>query len=1035
MNYKFVAIFLVLLCCFMGAASAADDVSTDAVDASVGDAVAVDAVSDDTIAEEINEATIEKESEDVELTRGTPVNASNWGELKNKCENEDYDYDITLNGTSYIVYDRIVFGNSATITGTSDSYITGGTNTTTPFYSNVDSLTISFINVKFINMNVNNLLELGGTVTLENCTFTNINTALGHNSVVYNIQGTMNIVGCNFTNNQVGYGTVTNYNNQTLSDATMTVDNCRFINNSAEVEPGAINNCGNLEVTNSVFDNNYAKWWAGAIHTHNYANTTINNCNFTNNGAGWNGGALYTYSNLMVNNSRFINNSCKTTAGGGAIGSSSGWISTVNYNITIENCHFENNTNNASLTNQTPAQGNGGAISAMNRGILDVHGSTFVNNYAARGQAISAYGAGYIDPEGNITEGIPKVVIYNNTFRDHNRTTTTDTAYLTGNYSLDNNTFINCHQNNTGTNNIFINCTPESVNNADSSSTTLLKSKKFLLSSEMMGTDEYDVNIYINTSKDYDDSQDGLSWDTAIGGASSSISSIWDKFTSSDKVAIHIFGNVKRKRTYQMTCAQPITFIGYGENSSIDNLCMNYEMSDNCITWTFINLTIKNCDFSKNCNFINCRFESNVTFSKILASYDRRALVENGNDVARNFTLENSTFENYEGSSPIVTSYEFSNLILKNCTFNNIVSDSIFYHGADLQQDDGISLYDCKFTNCNLKGVVDFAGDIEINTYVAIENCDYDFDATTNVIASEDGAHNYVNATKLAKPDTTLVADIDDAGNLLVNLTAGDSAVANGKVLISVNGAEAVSYDLGEDGTLSIALSDLTDATGKLDIAVTFEETDDYKGSTGSASAVLVVKTVTEKIDPVATSITASDITATAKIAKTLSITLKDASGNALANKAVKVTVNGKTSTVTTDKNGVAKVTVNYAKAGTYYYSLSFLGDNDYKASLKPVKVTVNKQATKATFAKKTFKVKATKKINFTLKDSKGKAIAKKKITFKVNGKTYTAKTNSKGVATVKIVIKKKGKYTATAKFAGDTTYKAISKKATITIK
>jgi hypothetical protein len=280
-----------------------------------------------------------------------------------------------------------------------------------------------------------------------------------------------------------------------------------------------------------------------------------------------------------------------------------------------------------------------------------------------------------------------------------------------------------------------------------------------------------------------------------------------------------------------------------------------------------------------------------------------------------------------------------------------------------------------------------------------------------------------------------LVADVDDAGNLLVSLTAGDSAVANGKVLISVNGGEAVSYDLGEDGTLSIALSDLTDATGKLNIAVNFEETDDYKGSSGSASAVLVVKTVTEKIDPVDTAITASDITATAKIAKTLSITLKDANGNALANKAVKVTVNGKTSTVTTDKNGVAKVTVNYAKAGTYYYSLSFLGDNDYKASLKPVKVTVNKQATKATFAKKTFKVKATKKISFTLKDSKGKAIAKKKITFKVNGKTYTAKTNSKGVATVKIVIKKKGKFTATAKFAGDTTYKAISKKATITIK
>ena len=64
-----------------------------------------------------------------------------------------------------------------------------------------------------------------------------------------------------------------------------------------------------------------------------------------------------------------------------------------------------------------------------------------------------------------------------------------------------------------------------------------------------------------------------------------------------------------------------------------------------------------------------------------------------------------------------------------------------------------------------------------------------------------------------------------------------------------------------------------------------------------------------------------------------------------------------------------------------------------------------------------------------------GKALAGKKITFKVNKKTYTAKTNSKGIATVKIVIKKKGKYTASAKFAGDSAYKAISKKARITVK
>ena len=182
------------------------------------------------------------------------------------------------------------------------------------------------------------------------------------------------------------------------------------------------------------------------------------------------------------------------------------------------------------------------------------------------------------------------------------------------------------------------------------------------------------------------------------------------------------------------------------------------------------------------------------------------------------------------------------------------------------------------------------------------------------------------------------------------------------------------------------------------------------------------------------TSITASDITATAKIAKNFILTLKDANG-ILANKKVSVTVNGKTTTVNTDAKGQATIKTNFAAAGTYYYTLCFLGDEDYKASLKAVKVTVNKQAVKATFKKATLKVKKAKKVKFTLKDANGKAIAGKKITVKVNGKTFSAKTNSKGVASIKVKVAKKGTFKAVAKFAGDNTYKAISKKATFKVK
>lgn len=190
----------------------------------------------------------------------------------------------------------------------------------------------------------------------------------------------------------------------------------------------------------------------------------------------------------------------------------------------------------------------------------------------------------------------------------------------------------------------------------------------------------------------------------------------------------------------------------------------------------------------------------------------------------------------------------------------------------------------------------------------------------------------------------------------------------------------------------------------------------------------------TQHHTPYESSITANDVTTTTKTSKTIAVTLKDDEGKAISNKVIKVSVNGKESTITTDANGVANIVVNYNDAGVYYYTLTFLGDDDYKASVKTVKATVNKQTTKATMPAKKYKAKKTKKVTFTLKDASGKAIKGKTITFTVKGKKYTAKTNAKGIATVKVKLTKKGKYTVTAKFAGDSTYKAVSKKAKLTI-
>ena len=143
--------------------------------------------------------------------------------------------------------------------------------------------------------------------------------------------------------------------------------------------------------------------------------------------------------------------------------------------------------------------------------------------------------------------------------------------------------------------------------------------------------------------------------------------------------------------------------------------------------------------------------------------------------------------------------------------------------------------------------------------------------------------------------------------------------------------------------------------------------------------------------------------------------------GKTLAGETVKITFNGKTSNVKTDKNGYATLTVSNLP-GKYTVTASYKGQSvkntiQVKQNLKASKVTVKKSA-------KSFVLKA------TLNKLKGK-----KLTFKFNGKTYTAKTDKKGVAKVTIkknIIKKlkKGKkYTFTVKYVSNTVKSQVTVK------
>ena len=1047
MNLKFVTLFLVLLCCFMGAASAADDVSTDAVDAFVDDTVTVDAVSEDigdsvtadpilsedTTTEEINEATIEKENKDVEQTRGAPVNAADWDDLEDACESSGAK-DITLTGTNYNPTSQINFTNSATIIGTENSYITGTFNGV-PFLNENPDLTITFRNVKFKDMNVVNLLELSGTNILENCSFYNITAATGHNSVVYNTLGTMSLISCNITNSSAGYGVVSNYNAGTVTGVIMYVDDCKFINNSASVEPGVINNCGILYVNNSEFINNSAGWWAGAIHTHSNAQTYIDNSNFTGNVAGWNGGALYTYSKLVVCNSIFKENKCRTSAGGGAIGCSN-WGSS--YNITICNCTFEENENLCGHTNETPSTGTGGAISAMNNGILKVCNSTFIHNVAKTGQAIAAYSQGYISPEGNITEGIPKVIVCNNTFINHTLTTS-DTVKLTGNYTFSFNNFTNCYQTNLGTNNTFNSPVTsnngifeeellDAVNNIKSSSKNILGDK---LPHDVIYVDPSSSNNYADV--------DGQSWEQAYGqenGFKRAYKYINDNGT------IYLADGEYNLNIENLN--KSVIFISQSKNAIFTSLRDSVTaFYDTHPILTFINFTINAADLTMNSNFINCTFvNSNINIAKGIAEIEH--LDEKPFGVTYNMTFDNCEFKDVNIANSLFTVYTYGKVVLNNCTFDNIVADSIIGRSGDFIDQDGIYLYDCSFTNCNIKGVVDIPGNIEILDFCAIENCDYDFDATTTIDKVGDYEHNYLNATKLKVVAVDSVVDISSSekGTVVVTLTDKDSnAIAGATFKYTVNGGDEQTAVTGDDGKYAI-----TGLTGEVTVAVNYEGNESYNAIGDSkffnftdepAPSNDTNGSNSTPVPPakVATKLTASKVTATYNVAKKLVITLM-ANGKALANKKVTVKVGTISKTLTTNSKGQVSLNVATLVPKTYTATVKFAGDSAYTASSVKPKVVVNKAKVKIAAKAKTFKVKAkTKKVTATLKNNKGKVMKKVKLTLKIGKKTYKATTNSKGVATFKVKLTKKGKYTGTVKFAGSKYYKALSKKVKITVK
>ena len=292
-------------------------------------------------------------------------------------------------------------------------------------------------------------------------------------------------------------------------------------------------------------------------------------------------------------------------------------------------------------------------------------------------------------------------------------------------------------------------------------------------------------------------------------------------------------------------------------------------------------------------------------------------------------------------------------------------------------------------------------------------------------------ADSYNVAERLVMADSTINVAVADSAELYVFAASAQS----GEGTIIFNGDIYKNVWNGTSSTTDLYTLDVT-SNVKDSNNISFVATG---GTILALQQIMVVtKNAPAPVVKTETKITASSVTKVYNKNKNFVATLKDANGKAISSVKVTIKLNGNTYTKTTNSKGQVSLAIPNLVPKTYKVTVKFAGNDKYKASsLTTAKVKVKKATVKLTAKKKTFKAKKkTKKYTVTLKNNKGKAMKKVKLTLKVNKKTYKAKTNKKGKATFKITkLNKKGKFTAKITYKGNKYYNKLTKKVKITVK
>ena len=283
-----------------------------------------------------------------------------------------------------------------------------------------------------------------------------------------------------------------------------------------------------------------------------------------------------------------------------------------------------------------------------------------------------------------------------------------------------------------------------------------------------------------------------------------------------------------------------------------------------------------------------------------------------------------------------------------------------------------------------------------------------------------------VNATiNVSVERNTVFIDLKDLdGNPIVH--ANVEAIVNGeKSSLQTDDEGKANLTISDDSTIIVNYTDNNGLSVSDKLAVFYQNPGLRKGT----------KIIFENLYT-----TAIDYNNDGRVGEFFKWRLVDEDDNPLPNVPMKIGFNGVVydyeDGIVTDGEGYAQLQINLGYKGVYTFAICFLGNDSYNASFVVAKIDVKTQTPSLTVPSKSYTASAkTKTLSATFKSNKGTLIPNKKVTFTLNGKTYSAKTNSKGVATVNVSLTKKGTYTFTAKYAGDSTYSSINKTAKLIIR